>query len=654
MSEKIYDFNGTEINIANEVDIPDCKADIPKLYITGGMLPQTKDEGKVKFKVQYVSGKLSFSEYCTLKVQGAVSTIFPKKNYNIQFFKDAAYSKKSKHDFCGWGDESKYTLKANWTDISHTRNVITARLWTDMVRQRSNYDELPTELLESPKLGVIDGFTVLVYFNGIYQGRYTLNIPKDKWMYNMDDGLETNVVLYGEGAGDESSAFRAEAMVDGHDWTDEIHEDEVPQSVITRFNAFIDFVINSTDQEFITGLSDYVDIESLIDTDILAWVDCGVDSIGKNEIFMSYDGIKYICSVYDLDTTWGADWYGEFIYPANYAITESAFSESLLHNRLRELFPERIKARYAKLRENALSETNIVKKFSEFMENLPRTLIEEDWAITTANGAFTDMPEKNTNTVQRIRQYVVDRLEYLDDELENYYPKITAVFDTDGDAVYADYDLNSLKPYLTVKYFENENDTGTVVPSSDYQLLGNLVVGTASIQAFYNGFSTRFNVTAIDFYDQRQWSMSGGNANIRVGSQNRKIIWSFYQLTTHNYNNRRLAVTNRGVRVYVDDETDKDLDGVYPIPVPADVTEITISVTPSTLEIKPSLWEYRGGKNRYQRSQDPGILGAGTITWSNIVRSEEYDEYLCVEFKRPQGGDFQPVDEISDFNITYS
>ena len=67
----------------------------------------------------------------------------------------------------------------------------------------------------------LDGFPIKsLYNNGIYQGRYTWNIPKDKWTFNMDDDLEEHCVLCGENY--DSGCFRAAALIDESDWTDEI------------------------------------------------------------------------------------------------------------------------------------------------------------------------------------------------------------------------------------------------------------------------------------------------------------------------------------------------------------------------------------------------------------------------------------------------
>ncbi len=390
--------------------------DIPQLYITG-TLPTSKDDGKLKVQVEYISKTARFKEYATLKVQGNTSAGFPKKNFTITFFSDANCTVKSKHNFKGWGNQNKYVIKANWIDITHARNIVSARLWTDVVKTRSNYNSLPQELKESPNLGTIDGFSIKVYANGIYQGRYTLNMPKDKWMYNMDDSVETNMVLYSEDYG--SGCYKTAAVVDGTDWTDEIHEDDPPQSVINKLNAFITFLNNSTDSEFVANLGNYADVLSIIDYYLFGYVDCGHDSFGKNQILMSYDNSVFIAGAYDLDCTWGLHWNGASLYSYDHDFTEYSgyVNGNVLYIRLRNLFPIQIKARYQELRNGPLSAANIIHRFEEFMDNLSNDLIAEDYAETTANGAFVNIPSKDLTSLQQIRNFVAARLNYVDSQI---------------------------------------------------------------------------------------------------------------------------------------------------------------------------------------------------------------------------------------------
>ena len=387
--------------------------DIPKVFING-IIPTTKDD--VLAELTYISRTLSFHSYITIKCQGTSSMKYPKKNFTIKLFEDEARSQKKKVGFKNWGNQNKFCLKANWIDISHARNIVSARLWGDVVKSRNNYNELPELLRTSPNQGAIDGFPIKVYANGVYQGRYTWNIPKDGWMTNMDDELNTHSMLCGENY--DSGCFRAAALIDESDWSDELHG-ICPDNIKTRWNEVISFVMNSTDEEFKANLGNYFDIASLLDYELFGMAVCGSDSFGKNQIYMTYDGNKWIASMYDLDTTWGMYWNGETLVAADYARTKfedyvNGRLGNLLYYRLEQLFYEELQARWLELKAGPMSMINIINHFENFMQSMPSDLIKEDYASTTAGGAYSGIPSVAKNNLPQIRNFALARQQWTD------------------------------------------------------------------------------------------------------------------------------------------------------------------------------------------------------------------------------------------------
>jgi len=93
---------------------------------------------------------------------------------------------------------------------------------------------------------------------------------------------------------------------------------------------------------------------------------------------------------------------------------------------------------------------------------------------------------------------------------ESPYPRITAtinqtgyVFDTDN--------IDSVKQYLTVKYFETEEDVGTVI--TNYTVSGVLTVGTSTVAIRYEGLSTTVNVTVSSYFFAPTFVIGGPSAN---------------------------------------------------------------------------------------------------------------------------------------------
>ena len=394
----------------DEQSVEPQEEDIPKIFF-GGALAQTKTVSVVPFR--YISKTQDVSGYAEIKAQGNSSMSYPKKNQTVKMFKDAACSQKMKIDFKGWGKQNKHCYKANWIDISHARNVVSARLWGDIVKSRSNYSQLPELYRTSPNQGAIDGFPVKVYAAGIYQGRYTLNIPKDKWTFNMDDKLDSHCVLCGEGYN--SGCFRSVSMAE---WTDEIH-DTCPQSIETRWTEVIDFVMNSTDDDFKTNLGDYFYIDSLIDYHLFGLASCGIDAYGKNQLYATYDGQKWIACMYDMDSTWGLYWNGSKFVATDYGRTDyedmiNGRPGNLLFMRLEKLFWLELQTRWAELKSGVLSIENIINRFERFTDITPSDLVVEDYASTTGGGSFTGIPSKTTNNIQQIRAYALARQTWTD------------------------------------------------------------------------------------------------------------------------------------------------------------------------------------------------------------------------------------------------
>lgn len=411
-------LGGTEVSL-NEPR----KGDIPKVFIDG-IIPTTKDD--VFAEMTYISKSQQFHAYLLIKCQGTSSMKYPKKNFTIKLFKDEARTQKLKINFCNWGEQYKFCLKANWIDLSHCRNVVSAQLGGDIIKTRTNYNSLPTLLRTSPNQGMIDGFPIKVYCNGVYQGRYTWNIPKDPWMTNMDDELDNHCILCGENY--DSGCFRALPKIDGSDWSDEVH-DTVPASIKERWTEVVNFIMTSTDEDFKANIDNYIDLQSLIDYHVFCMYACGSDSYGKNQIYMTYDGIKWYASLYDLDTTWGLYWNGEAIM--NYDYSRDKFEDrvqgrqgNLLFERIENNFNKELLDRWSELKQSALSMSNIITRFERFSEPFNSDLIKEDYASTTANGAYTGIPSTAKNNIQQIRNFAAARRAWTDEYFESIVPVV--------------------------------------------------------------------------------------------------------------------------------------------------------------------------------------------------------------------------------------
>lgn len=411
--------------------------DLPRVFFTG-KFPDTKQDGAFPVTMTYISKTQRFASYATAGVQGSSSTTFTKRNYTVKLFEDAAHASKKKIAFRNWPAKNKFVFKANFIDRTHARNVVSARIWGDLVKSRAGYNSLPVELRESPNMGAIDGFPVQVYLNGIYQGLYTLNIPKDDWMAGCDEDLtDQHAIICGEGIGDGkpfvsfNSAYSSTAQaISGLDWEDELQT--VGDTTRANFKAFSDLVVSGTDAAFKANLATYLDVESMIDTYIFMWLACGVDSLGKNQFMYTYTaGRPWYSGVYDLDSTWGLKPEGNALADYNTAFPDGYYYPAVngvrnkLYDRMWKNFKTEIRARWNEVKTDALSLANIINHFEAFHDSVPVDLFAEDSAATTAGGQFVtsaDASHKGFNAIlgtdknnlQQIRNFAAARWVYVD------------------------------------------------------------------------------------------------------------------------------------------------------------------------------------------------------------------------------------------------
>ena len=371
---------------------------IPKLYFEGDIAGMETKEDIRNISVRYESKDLDFSGYAELKIQGTSSLAYDKKNFTIKFFEDAAHDDKLKLDM-GWGEENKYCLKANWIDRTHARNVVSAKLVSQM---QSKYDLLT----QAPRNGAVDGFPVEIYVNGQFHGLYTFNIPKDDWQFGMDSDNPNHIVIGGEGW-EPANLFEAEP--DFKTWAVEVGEES--DETLEKMKALFDFVIHSSDEEFRANLDDHLDLDALLNYYVFTDFAYLTDNRGKNILIATYDGMKWYMSLYDLDTSWGTTYNGYGLLP--YEEKPVDMSKSNLFARLEENFPEELAERYFDLRQDIFTKEHIMDEFETFRKSIPAISFLKD-AIRWGSGVVrkpTDLPGHGYSQIEEYLDIAIERLD---------------------------------------------------------------------------------------------------------------------------------------------------------------------------------------------------------------------------------------------------
>ena len=435
---------------------------VPVLNLDGDFSGISKTN-KVKIKAAYDGGSTSFSCDATLKYQGATSINYPKKNYNIQLYvTDSNYSKKNKIElFEGYGKQSKYTLKANYIDSSMARNVVSAKIWGDVVRAR----KIQNELFDLPNCGAVDGYPILIFQNGEYQGLYTLNLSKEDYLFGMDDETKKQAIIFANDNASSSVTLHEHIAFDfSNGWDVEYcsTEDDLQVGtswITTSFNEFIDFLNNNDGDELKNGLDQYVDIEAAIDTLLYVPFIYAEDNTAKNMLWVTYDGIKWIPSVYDMDGTYGLRWEGSVSYDTCkeewFPYTANNLWEKIWNN-----YHDEIIERYKELRQGALSTKNINKKFSDFFESIPDDLYKAE------SKKWVDVPSQESNHETEIMSWITNKARTLDAffnvTIEENVRIVTFDVDTEGTIDIYKTNNYSLKADRSLTTVARNSETGLI------------------------------------------------------------------------------------------------------------------------------------------------------------------------------------------------
>lgn len=366
-------------------------------------------KAKMNFSYAFYNVEENKQKYgwCKLSLQGNATLAYPKHNFNIQFYKDPNYRNKDKVDYMDLTDDKhpKWTLKANFNDYSHARNVVSARLWGEVVHSRSNMSEA---LSEAPNHGAIDGHPCLLYLNDEYYGLYMYNMSKSDWMLGIDEDNPYDC------------AISANLATNATKWLDTglggweleipdswqtVEESGVTISVQDGFTALQSFVINSTDADFYANLGNYLNVPSAIDYLIFMFCVCNADSMNKNQFLVTWDaGKTWAFTAYDMDQTFGA----------SFSVTPTPYNHDLfsthpnhLFERLMDNFYEEILERYHVLRDSILSYDYMSRELELFFNEIPDGAREVDYDKW---GAMF----RNISSLETMQTFTRNRLEWCD------------------------------------------------------------------------------------------------------------------------------------------------------------------------------------------------------------------------------------------------
>ena len=318
----------------------------------------------------FTDGSKTFTMDIEIKPQGTSSLHAPKKNFTVKFAEEVELVD-------SWGAQKKYVLKADYIDPTCSGNVVSAKLAAEMNKKYG-------VLEDTPNYGVIDGFPIAVQINGEDAGIFNLTIPKDAWLFNMDESNPNHLVLACEGW---SEASRLQTAVIDYeaDWSFEIGEANDANKA--AFERLVTFLTTADDETFVRDFDQYLDLDACLNYICFINAAYAKDNVAKNMLMVTYDGQIWYPTLYDLDSLWGIDAMGTGLMEADGAWQNDLLSNgNLMLYRVNYYFGDQVRQRYQELRETILSKEHILESFEDYAAQIPQAYYDINNALWYTDG----------------------------------------------------------------------------------------------------------------------------------------------------------------------------------------------------------------------------------------------------------------------------
>ena len=364
-----------------------------------------------------------------------------KRNYHIKFVEADSVTKQDR-SFFGLRSDNSWILDAGQVDMSRLRNRIATEIWNDFATKPYYADREPDAL------SGVRGDVVEIVLNGKYNGFYCLTEAMDRKQlklkkYDEDDqvfrGMLWKAVIVDEYTRMRRSTFYPTSNNNeswgGYEVKYPDFDDVAPTDYSTLHDA-VDFVANSTNEEFDSLVGEYFDLPVLIDYWILINALHAVDNGIKNIYWACYNQLqdkKITLAVWDLDCTVGQNWTNyPFRNPNTVGPTVSMNTFSRLYARLTDRnsqnFSMRAVERYRQLRETVLNTDSLVQRYTDRLQGI----------INSGAAARETARWSKDTDIQRQRLDFEDEINYI----ANWIPEHMTFLDNKRFRPYVRGDIN--------------------------------------------------------------------------------------------------------------------------------------------------------------------------------------------------------------------
>lgn len=411
-----------------------------------GTLPTIKGTVLPTTTAVNVEGQV-LSAYGTLEVQGSSSAGFPKKNWTLAFFSDAALTQAIKVKLGNMIPQEELVWKANFVDNTHSRNIAVNRIYDQMQLARAGFPKREVDFVNmlNPDLNVetsnglvyqptgatghVDGFPAVVYINKEFYGIGTLNIGKKRDNYNLKKDSQTHIQIEANGNVLLPSLPLHPLDPSSDGAVDEAFEIRRPatwgagaQASYERLRTFL--ALSQSDMQT-AGIDNFINRKQMMDYIILCQVCDLWDHLKKNTLYTTWDGNVWNFMPYDLDTVFGL-WFTGVYFNADTGAAMRLATNLVIPAtggnsnfgtlaKFRLIYGSEIDVRYAELRKAKIIDVDsIVNLCQQITRKFPTELLQAEDAKWNKNTGSIYSSLMQTGSIHQIYNWLSIRIPRVD------------------------------------------------------------------------------------------------------------------------------------------------------------------------------------------------------------------------------------------------
>lgn len=392
-------------NIVNEYNLVFLTIPIIEVFTYTDIIDEPKKHAIIRISepiLNTYNKEFQYEFNIGIEIRGGISLGYDKKSYSFELWTDEFKSGKINYPILDLRNDDDWIIDGMYLDSARMRNRVSFDIWNKI-------NNVPHIYREPDAINGINGKFVILLINNKYQGLYCLNEEIDRKQLKLREFYNSygGVIYKGTGWSDVTRFNSIDELVDSDFWLgwEQKYPDYDQYPYWKPLYEVIDFVVNSTDDEFKNEISNYFNIKNLVDYFIYVNLIKASDNVGKNQILARYDeNSTFFFVPWDMDCTWGRIFTTEKISYLH-IVTNNLFDRLLSTNA--NNYKNMLKVRWNELNETTFNIDSLINHYYNYMN-----LFNENGLIEKEIECW-DQNFKIENEINYIKWWIENRKEYL-------------------------------------------------------------------------------------------------------------------------------------------------------------------------------------------------------------------------------------------------